>query len=146
MIVSSVVSRRSRHLLAVGCWLCLCLATAPGLHAAPLNRGAPTNSDADGAKSAATDAEGKRAAVDPELKNWIWQAFLMLAGIIIGGTMLLVIIVMWGNRVRRFARKPPPTIAKRDELWFLKPKHGTNADTEKEDLTADDADERGHDG
>lgn len=55
-------------------------------------------------------------------KRSLWLAFFMLAGIIIGGTMLLALVVMWGNRTRRLARRPLPPVAQRDELWFLKPK------------------------
>ena len=49
-------------------------------------------------------------------------AFVMLAGIIVGGAMLLALVVIWGNRTRRLARSPLPPVAPRDELWFLKPR------------------------
>lgn len=62
-------------------------------------------------------------ATDPELKkNAVWLALMMWAGIIFGGVILLTLVVMWGNRTRRLARSPLPPVAKRDELWFLKPK------------------------
>lgn len=62
-------------------------------------------------------------ATDPLLKKKaVWLAFAMWAGIIFGGVILLALVVMWGNRTRRLARSPLPPIAKRDELWFLKPK------------------------
>ena len=61
--------------------------------------------------------------VDPQLKkNAVWLAFMMWGGIIFGGVILLTLVVMWGNRTRRLARSPLPPVAKRDELWFLKPK------------------------
>jgi hypothetical protein len=61
--------------------------------------------------------------VDPQLKkNTVWLAFVMWGGIIFGGAILLTLVVMWGNRTRRLARSPLPPVAKRDELWFLKPK------------------------
>jgi hypothetical protein len=53
---------------------------------------------------------------------------VMLAGIILGGAMLLVLVVVWGNRARRLARSPLPPVAKRDELWFLKPKKDSGED------------------
>src|SRR5262245_11078570 len=49
-------------------------------------------------------------------------AFVMLGCIIVGGALLLALVVIWGNRARRLAQSPLPPIAKRDELWFLKPK------------------------
>jgi hypothetical protein len=62
-------------------------------------------------------------ATDPLMKKKaVWLAFAMWAGIIFGGVILLALVVMWGNRTRRLARSPLPPIAKRDELWFLKPK------------------------
>jgi hypothetical protein len=62
-------------------------------------------------------------AIDPELKKHaVWLALLMWAGIIFGGVILLALVVMWGNRTRRLARSPLSPVAKRDELWFLKPK------------------------
>jgi hypothetical protein len=61
--------------------------------------------------------------MDPDLKkNAVWLAFMMWAGIIFGGMILLVLVVMWGNRTRRLARSPLPPVANRDPLWFLKPK------------------------
>ncbi|HEY3965038.1 MAG TPA: hypothetical protein VGM05_10850 [Planctomycetaceae bacterium] len=121
MIAHIVLPRRSRRLLLIGCWLSVCLASAPDLQAAPVDGKA-----ADAEPSAAPADEEKRVPVDPELKRWVWQALLMLGGIIVVGTLLLMVVVMWGNRTRRLARKPLPQIAKRDELWFLKPKPPTS--------------------
>ena len=56
----------------------------------------------------------------------MWLAFAMWAGIVFGGVILLALVVMWGNRTRRLARSPLPPIAKRDDLWFLKPKPSTD--------------------
>ncbi len=132
MIAYPVLPRRSRPLLLVGCWLSLCLAGAPGLQAAPVD------GEAAGAEPSVAPAEGKRAPIDPELKKWVWQALLMLGGIIVVGTLLLLVVVMWGNRTRRLARKPLPHVAKRDELWFLKPKPPTSqSDQQPEPRDAD---------
>lgn len=69
-----------------------------------------------------------RTANDPQLKKKaVWLAFAMWAGIVFGGVILLALVVMWGNRTRRLARSPLPPIAKRDELWFLKPKPSADA-------------------
>jgi hypothetical protein len=66
---------------------------------------------------------GEHGAADPMTKNQLLSfAFVMLACIIVGGAMLLALVVIWGNRTRRMAQSPLPPIAKRDELWFLKPK------------------------
>jgi hypothetical protein len=72
-------------------------------------------------------------------KRSLWLAFLMLAGIIIGGTLLLTLVVMWGNRTRRLARKPLPPVAQRDELWFLKPKPDVDGSTGEIDQAPTDA-------
>jgi hypothetical protein len=76
---------------------------------------------------------GEPGAADLPAKNQaLTFAFVMLGCIIVGGAMLLALVVIWGNRTRRLAQSPLPPIAKRDELWFLKPKkespEGTAAD------------------
>ena len=48
--------------------------------------------------------------------------FGMLAAILIVGVLLLLVVVLWGNRTRRLARSPLPPVTKQDELWYLKPK------------------------
>ena len=117
MIAPTGVDNRRRRLLLAGCWLSLCLATVTRLHAAP-----PESETAKSDPVAAPVDGEKRAPVDPELKKWVWQAVVMLGGIIVVGTFLLLVVVLWGNRTRRLARKPLPAVARRDELWFLKPK------------------------
>jgi hypothetical protein len=87
---------------------------------------APALDDTDTASaepSAAPGDGGKHPAIDADLKRkTVAQAFLMLGGIIVGGTLLLLMVVMWGNRTRRLTRQPLPAVAKRDELWYLKSK------------------------
>ena len=99
-------------------WLWLAAAGQPGFAAGQArdeNSGAPAaHESADSATVIATDPQLK--------KNAVWLAFMMWTGIIFGGVILLALVVMWGNRTRRLARSPMPTVAKRDELWFLKPK------------------------
>ena len=57
-------------------------------------------------------------------KGMLTFAFGMLAAILFGGTLLLALVVLWGNRTRRLARTPLPPVSKLDELWFLRPKKG----------------------
>lgn len=112
------IDLRGHHwLLLCGCWLGLCLVATDRSHAAG------DDSDPASAESATPSERPFRADIDPELKTrTLSQAFVMLGGIIVGGTLLLLVVVMWGNRTRRFARRPLPHVAKRDDLWFLKPK------------------------
>jgi hypothetical protein len=79
---------------------------------------APEIHDGRGASPGSADTEAKKQALT--------LAFIMLASIIFGGTILLILVVLWGNRARRLARSPLPEVADRDELWFLKPKKGRN--------------------
>jgi hypothetical protein len=84
-------------------------------------------SPAGGDRAAAVPSERRSpdqsSAADPQKKNQTLSfAFVMLGCIIVGGAMLLALVVIWGNRTRRLAQSPLPPIAKRDELWFLKPK------------------------
>lgn len=116
------------RMLLAGCWLGLCLAGAGRLHAAPEDADTQ-GGEPPAAPSAAEQPGEQRPTVDPEFKKKnLSQAFVMLGGIIVGGTLLLLVVVMWGNRTRRFARSPLPNVAKRDELWFLKPKPAAGVD------------------
>ena len=118
---------RCQRLLMAGCWLSLCL-SAGGVVTA-----APADADGPGEDPVAVQAD----EVDPKTRDpkqtqkSLWLAFMMLGGIIVGGTLLLLMVVMWGNRTRRFARSPLPNVAKRDELWFLKPKPATGEPEEQ---------------
>lgn len=101
-------------------WLSLWLAIAvqPDFAAGQVP---PESSDAPAANEPGESATP--VVIDPHLKkNAVWLALIMWAGIIFGGVILLALVVMWGNRTRRLARSPLPPVAKRDELWFLKPK------------------------
>jgi len=92
------------------------------------------------AATEAVAAEGDLLAGDGDVKKRsLWLAFLMLGGIIIGGTLLLTLVVMWGNRTRRLARRPLPPVAQRDELWFLKPKPVVDDSTGEIDQAPTDA-------
>ncbi|MBI3860906.1 MAG: DnaJ domain-containing protein [Planctomycetia bacterium] len=128
-VVSATASRprRARRLLNAGLCLCVCLAACGTTSAAP------TETEPDDAPATVPVEQPKRAPIDPVLKQkTLQQAFTMLAAIIIGGVLLLLVVVMWGNRTRRFARKPLPNVARRDELWFLKPKPAGSAEPEEQ--------------
>jgi hypothetical protein len=104
----------------LGLWLVIVL---PALAAAS----PPGETPQDPAGSLETrDSEAGRpgAATVESKKHALTLGFVMLASIIIGGTILLALVVVWGNRARRLARSPLPEVAVRDELWFLKPKKG----------------------
>ena len=123
--------------MILGClWLWLAIAGHADSAAGqtPLeNSGAPAaHESADSATAIATDPQLK--------KNAVWLAFMMWAGIIFGGAILLALVVMWGNRTRRLARSPLPPVAKRNELWFLKPKSpADNADETRPSDSGSDA-------
>jgi hypothetical protein len=70
-----------------------------------------------------TGSSGRPITTDTQAKKEaLTLGFIMLGSIIVGGTILLALVVMWGNRTRRLARSPLPAVANRDELWFLKPR------------------------
>ncbi len=47
-------------------------------------------------------------------------AFILLSGIIFIGGFAILILIIWGYRVRRVIREPLPHCQKVDPLWFLK--------------------------
>jgi heme/copper-type cytochrome/quinol oxidase subunit 2 len=113
----SVVGR----VIIIGCLSCLAIAAQPEIATAQVPQNRP---DFPAAQESVDPAPP--IVVDPQKKNAVWLAFMMWAGIIFGGVILLALVVMWGNRTRRLARSPLPLVAKRDELWFLKPKPPTD--------------------
>ena len=111
--------RSIRWVIITGCvWLSLATANPPNFAAAQ-----PRDENPEFPAAQESADSGAEIATDPQLKkNAVWLALMMWAGIIFGGVILLALVVMWGNRTRRLARSPLPPVAKRDELWFLKPK------------------------
>jgi hypothetical protein len=90
-------------------------------------RGAPAveapGDTVDTTATAEHHSAGAPGAAEPLAKNQaLMFAFVLLGCIIVGGAMLLALVVIWGNRARRMAQSPLPPVAKRNELWFLKPK------------------------
>jgi len=45
---------------------------------------------------------------------------MVLFGIGLGGLCLLLVVMLWGHRVRRISRKPLPDAPRGDELFYLK--------------------------
>ena len=129
-----MISHRRRRLIlsrallfASGLWL-FHFGFAPALRAEPVGDGhgtaaAPDISDHPPPSSAA-DEQAKRQALS--------FGFIMLAGIIVGGALLLALIVIWGNRTRRLAQSPLPPVSKRDELWYLKPKKDSQDESDRD--------------
>jgi hypothetical protein len=84
---------------------------------------APADDTANAALASERQSPGEPSPAEPLAKKQALSfAFVMLGCIIVGGAMLLALVVIWGNRTRRLAQSPLPPVAKRDELWFLKPK------------------------
>jgi hypothetical protein len=60
--------------------------------------------------------EEKELAKERDLKI----AFILLSGIIFIGGFAILLLIIWGYRVRRVIREPLPHCQKVDPLWFLK--------------------------
>ncbi len=68
-------------------------------------------------------------------KQLISASWIMLIGVAILGGILLLIVFLFGNRIRRIARKPLPNAPLRDPMWYLKNK--ANDTSESTDEAAD---------
>ncbi len=68
-------------------------------------------------------------------KQMISASWIMLIGVAILGGILLLIVFLFGNRIRRIARKPLPNAPLRDPMWYLKNK--ANDTSESTDEAAD---------
>lgn len=79
---------------------------------------------------------------DDKVRNQAYQVgVMMIGGILIAGVGLLALVMIWGNRMRRIARQPLPTVAPRDELWYLRNKKRDQTTTSGEPPAADEAGE-----
>ena len=104
-------------LLAGGLWLVL-FSQRP-----PVRAGAAGEDQQAAASLQAIEQASHSSSPDEQAKRQALSfAFVMLAGIIVGGALLLILVVFWGNRTRRMAQSPLPPVSKRDELWYLKSK------------------------
>jgi|GEM_PF-2332048 beta-lactamase regulating signal transducer with metallopeptidase domain len=59
--------------------------------------------------------------VEAEKERAVTAGVLLLVLVIGVVAALLVVVVLWGRRVRRTVRKPTTRIVPGDALWFLKP-------------------------
>ncbi len=55
-------------------------------------------------------------------KQLLSASWIMLIGVAILGGILLLIVFLFGNRLRRILRKPLPDAPLRDPMWYLKKK------------------------
>ncbi len=55
-------------------------------------------------------------------------AALLLVGIAVVGLILILLILLWGVRVRRVMRTRLPPTGRQDELWYLRPNKEHPAD------------------
>ncbi|HLJ09668.1 MAG TPA: hypothetical protein VKU82_00690 [Planctomycetaceae bacterium] len=108
--------RPAARFAAIAAGLCLIAALA----AQAAERAGDESSVGDSARVAEI-ADDSGALDRPPEKRSVSLALFMLGGIIVAGTLLLALVVMWGNRTRRLARRPLPGVSKRDDLWFLRP-------------------------
>ncbi len=46
----------------------------------------------------------------------------LLMAVTVGSVSLMLVLMLWGSRVRREARKPLPAVKRNDPLWYLKAK------------------------
>lgn len=59
---------------------------------------------------------------ETEKQRKAMAGLLALCGILIGGLMFVVVVMIWGARLRRMARRElPPQTTLQNEHWFLKP-------------------------
>ena len=64
-----------------------------------------------------------------EKRRKAMAGLMALAGILIGGVMFLAVVIIWGARLRRMARRQlPPQTTLQNDLWFLKPSKSAPAD------------------
>ncbi len=97
---------------------------------------AESESPAKAAENETADPSCAEGIDTPAKRQALSLGLFMLGGIIVTGTLLLILVVMWGNRTRRLAQSALPPVAKRDELWFLKPKKDSAEETASDDSHA----------
>jgi hypothetical protein len=71
--------------------------------------------------------------LNAEKRRKAMAALMAVTGILIGGIAFLAIVIVWGARLRRLARRElQPQTTLQNDLWFLKPPKSNNHD-EKSD-------------
>jgi hypothetical protein len=59
--------------------------------------------------------------LDDPMRTLTLTVYLLMA-VTVGSVSLMLVLMLWGSRVRREARKPLPAIKRNDPLWYLKAK------------------------
>ena len=58
---------------------------------------------------------------DDPVQTLTLTVYLLIA-VTVGSVSLMLVLMLWGSRVRREARKPLPAVKRNDPLWYLKAK------------------------
>lgn len=85
---------------------------------------ASTKQDAPSEKNETTGKKPLTPEQREDRKQMLPVIWLLLIGVAILGGILILLVILFGSRVRRIARKPLPAAPLRDPLWYLKPKAG----------------------
>lgn len=101
--VNSVESRRLRHVVLILLYL---LAMPAALQA----------------EEAPPAAEFRAPEASDEPLRTVTIAIYLLVALTMGTVSLMLVLMLWGSRVRREARKPLPATKPNDPLWYLKTK------------------------
>jgi hypothetical protein len=67
-------------------------------------------------------------------------AMYLLIALTIGTVSLMLVLMLWGSRVRREARKPLPATKPNDPLWYLKTKKKTAGEPEGQPNVSEEKD------
>ena len=78
----------------------------------------PTNVSAEEKKR--TDPESAAPADGPQPKRVVGAALFLLVLTALIGLALIGLVMLWGRRMRRVARRALPQQSRRDELWYLR--------------------------
>jgi hypothetical protein len=70
--------------------------------------------------SAAKASEAKRAALSATRQAEFLSAMVLWCAIVIVGLALVVMVMVWGRRLRRAVRRQPAASTVPDPLWYLK--------------------------
>ena len=82
------------------------------------------NVQAANAKSApVAKREFREPESDEQQQRVVTVAIYLLIALTVGIVSLLIIVMLWGARVRRQARQPLPSTRPNDPLWYLKGKN-----------------------
>jgi hypothetical protein len=85
---------------------------------------------------APADGEPVKEPVDErtaEKRRQAMAGLMAVSGILITGVMFLAVVVIWGARLRRLARRELPTqTTLQNDLWFLKPPKSSTGDLSSE--------------